>query len=105
VNWPTLVVGMDAALLPTLGVPASYTTSAAVVVGIDKVIFDNGHTRVQANTVGVVDTRPWLFLRLSDLPVDPETDDGTFTVDGVNYKIVEPQRDGQGGMRCILRKA
>lgn len=103
-DWPTLVEGLDAAVLEVLGIPSLYTTAASVAVPLDKVIFDDGHVRVQANQAGVTDTRPWLFTRLDKFPVDPEADAGSFTHAGTDYRIVEVQRDGQGSARFILEE-
>jgi hypothetical protein len=104
-DWSTLVEGLDAAVLEVLGVPSLYTTSASVVVPLDKVIFDDGHVRVQAGQAGMTDTRPWLFTRLDKFPSDPEEDQGQFTHGGAVYRIVEVQRDGQGAARFILNEA
>ena len=47
---------------------------------------------------------PAVFYRLSDLPVDPETDDPVITVDGVGYEVIDVKKDGQGGVLLQLHK-
>jgi hypothetical protein len=51
-----------------------------------------------------VSSGPTVFLRLEDLPSDPEDDDATITVSGVDYRITEPQKDGQGGVLLNLHR-
>jgi hypothetical protein len=43
-------------------------------------------------------------LRLADLPSDPEDDSPTITVEGVEYSVREPQKDGQGGVLLLLHQ-
>ena len=52
--------------------------------------------------VGVEETDRSIFHRLEDLPGDPDQDNPTITVDGLQYKVRFRQRDGLGGIRLFL---
>lgn len=54
---------------------------------------------------GVEASGPAVFLRLEDLPRDPELeDDGlTLTIRAVQYRLIERHPDGLGGVLLMLR--
>lgn len=103
--WPALLEGADRAAIRIFGDGntvqyAPRNGDPVTVTGI----FDAAYVRVDEGRAGIVSSGPALFCRLSDLPSDPELDeDPTVTVDGVNYSIKEPQKDGQGGVLMLLR--
>lgn len=95
----------DAAVVGHLGAEVTYTPGVGDAVPVTG-IFDAAHEQVDAGQPGVTSSGPAVFLRLSDLPSDPETDtDATVTVDGVLYRPWEPAKDGQGGVLLRLHRA
>lgn len=54
---------------------------------------------------GVEAVGPAAFFRLSDLPVDPEDDEPTLTIRGVDYIVIERRPDGLGGIVFGLRRS
>lgn len=54
---------------------------------------------------GVQALIPSVFLRLEDLPTDPEDDTPALTIRGVVYNVKERRPDGIGGIVLGLRKA
>lgn len=98
-----LAVG-DEAVLDHLGCPVSYVSTD----GVEKLvagIFDRAYVRVDVGQPGVSSSGPAVFLRVADLPVDPETDlDPTIVVEGVSYRVREVEPDGKGGVVITLSK-
>lgn len=100
--WPALLAAADRAALHHLGGAVRYAPSAGDPVDV-RGIFDATYVRQDAGHAGVVSSGPAVFLRLADLPSDPTVDEGaTITVDAVQYRIREPQKDGQGGVLLLL---
>jgi hypothetical protein len=104
VDWAGLVGRLNTACVEHLGQAVQYRTGAGQVVTIDDVIFDDGHVRIDATPAGVTSTGPWVFVKLADLPTDPEEDDPDVMVNGTTYRVFEVQRDGQGGAKLMLKK-
>lgn len=52
---------------------------------------------------GVETLGPAVFLRLEDLPVDPEQDDPIITIGGAVYRVTERRPDDLGGIVLALR--
>lgn len=78
---------------PLVGAPVSITG-----------IFDSAFVLVKGDAMaGVEATGPVVFFRFSDLPADPESDTPTLTIRGVNYRVIERDRDDMGGIMLILR--
>jgi hypothetical protein len=68
-------------------------------------VFDAAYVLAEAGgRVGVTSSLPAVFVRLEDLPLNPDEDQPTITVAGVAYKIHEVQRDGQGGALLLLHR-
>ena len=102
--WPTLLLAADRAALQHLGGSIRYTPSGGQPVDV-RGIFDAAYVRVDAGQAGVTSCGPVVFVRTEDLPTDPEVDEGaTITVEGVQYRIQEPEKDGQGGALLFLRR-
>lgn len=47
---------------------------------------------------------PTVFLRLADLPIDPEFDDPIIVAKGVSYRVTERRPAGLGAIVLALRK-
>jgi len=100
-TWPTLLAAADRAVLQHLGGLVTYAPADGEPVEVTG-IFDRAYVRADVGQAGVSGAGPAVFLRLSDLPADPENDDPTITVEGVAYRVREAEPDGQGGVRLLL---
>lgn len=101
--WPELVANLDGVCLEHLGIPVLYDPASGSPVTITA-IFDEAYVRVEAGEAGVSSCQPMIFCRVSDIPADIKTDDPNITVNGVLYRGVEFQPDGQGGIRIFMHK-
>lgn len=102
--FPALLAMADRAALQHLGGSVRYTPEYGEPVDVSGV-FDAAFVTADVSAQqGVVSSSPAVFLRLSDLPTDPEVDDPIITVDAVQYRVKEPRKDGQGGVLLILRR-
>jgi hypothetical protein len=98
-----LVLGIDRAALAHLGggdVVYQPAVGAPVTVkGIfseslfDEAAFWSGQAPEQA---------PFVFLRIADLPVNPDEDDPTLTIAGREFCVRGRIADGLGGIRLFL---
>jgi len=68
-------------------------------------VFDNEHVEVEeiGGEVYHSTVQPTLGVKLSDFTVPPEQGDRP-TIDGVVYEVQDPQPDGQGGAKLILKE-
>jgi hypothetical protein len=70
-----------------------------------KVISASPYVRLQGDELGGVEASlPSVFVRLSELPVDPEIDDPLLTIEGVVYRVTERKPAGLGAIRLMLRR-
>jgi hypothetical protein len=68
-------------------------------------IFDQQYVLARGNAhAGVETLSPAVFLRLEDLPTDPEDDEPTLTIRAVVYRVGERKPDGIGGIVLELHK-
>lgn len=102
--WPTLLAAADRAALGILGGPVRYAPANGQPVDVVG-IFDAAYVRAEVGDVAMVSSGPAVFLMLADLPSDPEVDTPTITVGGVQYRVREPRKDGQGGVLLLLTEA
>ena len=67
------------------------------------VLFDNEYEGVEVGDEGAVvtDQKPMITVRLSDFTNDPAVDDEC-TINSVDYKIIDIQKDGTGAADLIL---
>jgi hypothetical protein len=78
---------------PELGAPVDVTG-----------IFDRQYVLAKGTAeAGVEALGPAVFLRLEDLPTDPEDDDPTLTIGGLDYRVIERRPDGMGWIVLALR--
>jgi hypothetical protein len=104
-TFAELVAGADRAVHATLG--GELVTYAPAEGGPVEVtgIFDAVYVLASGNAeAGVETTGPAVFLRLEDLPVDPEDDEPTLTIRGVAYRVTERRPDSMGGIVLALRR-
>lgn len=89
----TLLGGVEVIYQPGVGAPVTVTG-----------IFDTPYVLSQGEArAGVGTSETKVFLRLGDLPTDPETDDPILFIGGVAYRVVERDADDVGGITLHLR--
>lgn len=99
-----LAVG-DRIVREILGETITYTPGAGAAVAVPGV-FDADYVRVDVGNPGVSSSGPAVFLTLTDLPTDPDTDTAaTITRAGVTYTAHEVKPDGLGGVLLLLHRA
>lgn len=87
-----------------LGGLVTYTPGVGTAVDVQG-IFDAAHVRVDAGEAGVTSAGPAVFLRLSELPSDPEVDgNARVAVSGTEYTPWSVEKDGQGGVLLRLHR-
>lgn len=104
-DFKTLVEQVDRSVQANLGgVPVIYQPAIGAPVTVTGV-FDSQFVLVEGTTgdAGVEALGPAVFLRLDDLPTDPEVDTPTLTIASVIYRVVERRPDGFGGIVLVLR--
>lgn len=102
-GWAQHVASIDRAVMRHVGGTVMYAAGNGSAIPVPGV-FDVSYVKVDAGTAGVGSVGPAVFLRLSDLPCDPEKDDPTITAEGKAYRVREVQPDGQGGVLLLLHE-
>ncbi|HET9063670.1 MAG TPA: hypothetical protein VFO62_10315 [Candidatus Binatia bacterium] len=105
-GFAELVAAADRAAQQHLGgEPVIYAPAAGAPVSVVG-IFDEVYAVAKGEPeAGVGVLGPAVFLRLEDLPVDPESDEPTLTIRGFDYRMTgPPQPDGIGGVMLTLRR-
>lgn len=93
-----LVAGIDRAILAHLGgETVTYQPKLGAPVDVTGV-FDEQYFFPKNNAVW-----PAVFLRVEDLPVEPEGDEPTITVRGLDYRVVDREPGGNGMVVLGLR--
>lgn len=102
--FSALVASADRAIMSALGGSTIvYQPAVGAAVNVTG-IFEARFLLAQGDAqTGVETFGPAVFLRLEDLPVDPENDDPTLTIAGSPYRVVERIRDDMGGIVLALR--
>ncbi len=103
--FAALVLQMDRAATAHLGgQPVIYAPETGAPVTISGV-FDELYVLAKGEPdTGVGVLGPAVFLRLEDIPVDPEVDDPILTIGGLDYEVIERRPDGLGGIVLPLRR-
>lgn len=87
-----------------LGDEVTYNPSVGSPVTINGV-FNRQFVEIDPNTGQAIATnQPNLLVRLADLSSAPTLAD-TVTVNGVSYKVIDSQEDGEGGSLLLLHRA
>ena len=66
--------------------------------------FDAAFVLAEVGGAGVQNVMPAAFVRVADLPVDPEDDDAVVTVNGKTYRVTGIRPDGTGVAVLLLRE-
>lgn len=86
------------------GEPVMYQPDGEQAVEVTG-IFDEQYVLAKGSAdAGVEALSPAVFLRLEDLPTNPEDDEPTLTIRGVIYRVTERRPDGLGGIVLALRR-
>jgi hypothetical protein len=100
--WPALLEMADRATLSAFGDSTiTYSPSAGSPVTVSG-IFDATYVIVETGHADVASSGPAVFLRLSDLPSDPEQDTPIITISDADYSVREVKKDGQGSVLLLL---
>lgn len=95
----------DRAVLSKLGpVNATYAPAVGDPVVVQG-LFDKTYDLIVESGAdyGVEQTAPALFVRVEDLPADPDTDTPVITIDGQDYEVIERKPDAErAGITLIL---
>lgn len=83
------------------GVPVVYTPQDGAPVTVTG-IFDAQYLLIESGETRVEGRHPAVFLRLSDLPTDPDQDEPTVTIGAKEYRVTERRPDGLGGVLLVL---
>lgn len=100
-----LVAEVDRAAMECLGgVPVIYQPKVGAPVPVTGIFEEQFSLLSGAVQPGTETTKPAVFLRLEDLPTNPELDDPTIIIGGVSYQVTSAPRDGLGGIILVLRE-
>lgn len=104
-SFADLVANADRAAQSALGgEPVIYRPAVEAVVTVTG-IFDAQYVLAKGSAnAGVETLGPAVFLRLEDLPTNPEDDEPTLEIRGVDYRVIERRPDGMGGIVLALRR-
>lgn len=85
------------------GVPVIYRPAVGEPVEVTG-MFDAQYVLVKGSAAAGVESRgPAVFLRLADLPSDPDQDDPILTIQGTDYRVSERRPDDVGGIVLVLK--
>lgn len=104
-DFETLMAGVDRVLLDAfkkLNGSIQYTPGAGGAPITVDAIWDNRFVQADVGRMGASAEGPQVFMRLSDLPDNPESGDPTFTIEGKDYRVTQVQPDGVGGAVILL---
>lgn len=88
----------------TFGVDTQYSHNGAPAVSI-RGIFDAAHVAVDPETgAPISSSEPVVGYKVAELPGDPIYGVDTVKIKGVDYRVVDDQKDGQGGVNLILKR-
>lgn len=106
-TFPSLLAAADRAALGILGGSVRYVAATGDQVDVVGV-FDNAGANVVVQGQEVASAGPRVFLRLEDLPTDPDAEPKGYpqlVVGGVTYSVRQVTKDGQGGVLLELAEA
>lgn len=87
------------------GVPVTYAPGVGDTVEVTGISDANYVLADPDGEVGVEIVGPAVFLRLSELPSDPDDDDPTITITGSEYSVRARRRDSLGGVVLMLHRS
>jgi hypothetical protein len=102
-TFRALLARADSIAKEHLGEPLQYEAASGLTVVV-RGVFDAAYVRVDAGLAGVSTCGPAVFLRLEELPADPEIDEPKLTINAAEYRVREVQKDGLGGVLLLLHR-
>lgn len=104
-SWTELADEVLKASVETFGVAATFMPAAGAAFALIGV-YDEPHFEVTQQDVAISSSQPSFGVRLADFPpgVAPAQDD-RLTIGAEQFRVVDVERDGQGGARLILHRA
>lgn len=104
-NWAGAVDRLLGAALREFEAESVTFTPAGGPPIVVRGIFNNVWREVDPGTDAIISTnQPNLGIRLSDFGTRPPRDGDTVTVNGIAYRVSDPQEDGEGGCKILLHK-
>ncbi|MPN58023.1 hypothetical protein SDC9_205720 [bioreactor metagenome] len=101
--WGNMSASALLICMNVFGVPVEYGRGSALVQ--IKGIFDANYDEVDPDTGAyVMSAGPMLCVRASDLPEGKALKGDLLTVKEVNYRVLEPKPDSEGGIKLILQR-
>ena len=107
--WGNMSASALLICMNVFGVPVEYGRGSALVQ--IKGIFDANYVEVDPDTGAyVMSTGPMLCVRASDLPEGKALKGDLVVIKGniiggeVNYRVLEPKPDSEGGIKLILQR-
>ncbi len=101
--WGNMSASALLICMNVFGVPVEYGRGSALVQ--IKGIFDANYVEVDPDTGAyVMSAGPMLCVRASDLPEGKALKGDLVTVKEVNYRVLEPKPDSEGGIKLILQR-
>jgi DNA-directed RNA polymerase subunit E'/Rpb7 len=101
--WGNMSASALLICINVFGVPVEYGRGSALVQ--IKGIFDANYVEVDPDTGAyVMSAGPMLCVRASDLPEGKALKGDLVTVKEVNYRVLEPKPDSEGGIKVILQR-
>lgn len=102
-TFAELIANADRAIRGNLGGAVLYRPALGSPVELTGV-FDELYVLAKGGPdAGVESSGPAVFLRLGDLPIDPEEDDPILEIADRRYRVTERRPDGLGGIVLALR--
>lgn len=101
--WGNMSASALLICMNVFGVPVEYGRDSALVQ--IKGIFDANYVEVDPDTGAyVMSAGPMLCVRALDLPEGKALKGDLVTVKEVNYRVLEPKPDSEGGIKLILQR-
>ncbi len=103
-SWQDKTKAVMDACLDAFGEEITYTPADGGDPVVLDGIFDEAFESVDAATgLSIISQQPIIGIKIADLPYVPTRDD-VVSIRGIDYRVVEPQHDGQAGYRILLHK-
>jgi hypothetical protein len=100
-SFAELIERVDRAVQGQLGsVPVTYASTLGTVEV--RGMFDENHHLADPEQVGVEQVGPSVWLRLADLPANPDEDEPLLTIRGTTYRVRRRELDRTGGTVRLL---
>jgi hypothetical protein len=105
-DFPSLLAAADRAALAHLGGSVRYVSATGSAVDV-RGVFDDADDNAIVQGQEVVSSGPRVFLRIADLPMDPDGELKGYpqlVVGGKTYSARDVRKDGQGGVLLLLNE-